>query len=144
VPARPTPPVETPDVSTQGGTTSTAFDSGGTLAETVTSKTNETGDPEPVVGPPNNGPPSDVPVKVADDAAPPARVSLVTLHNGVIHRQRATGVDLLQSALGLDPTGYPDDALDVAIANYRRDNGLGGGGVDLALLIHFGFDVVVN
>jgi hypothetical protein len=68
-------------------------------------------------------------------------VSLVTLQQGVLHRQRATDVDRLQEALGLAPTGQPDDALDAAVTEFREATGLGVGSVDAALLERLGFDV---
>lgn len=76
-------------------------------------------------------------------AAPGERVSLTTLQRGVEHRQRATGVDLLQRALGMATSGYPDDDLDAALDEYRREVHLDGAGVDRALLERLGFDVVI-
>jgi hypothetical protein len=70
------------------------------------------------------------------------RVSVITLQQGVMHRQRAEGVDKLQEALGLEPSGYPDDTLTAAIAAYRKEHDLGSGSVDVPLLQHLGFDVV--
>lgn len=84
---------------------------------------------------------------VAERVEPPpgrGRVSLVTLQQGVLHRQRATGVAELQAALGLSPTGQPDDALDGAVAKFREDEDLGVGSVDSELLRRLGFDVVLD
>jgi hypothetical protein len=69
-------------------------------------------------------------------------VDLTTLKMALRHRQRATGVDRLQEALDLPPTGTPDDALEAAITKYREDADLGDGTLDEALLRRLGFDVV--
>jgi hypothetical protein len=91
------------------------------------------------------------PDEVADQPGQmPARVSLTTVALAVQHRQRGTGVDVVQRAMiasgakGITDDGMPGDAFDDAVAKLRTKWRMGDGGVDGPFLARLGLDVQVD